>query len=141
MNGTVTWWQMNLPSGSVTFGEQKAAMLGYPDSDFKHYQDFVNLVHPTDMGKTMQAMREHLEWRAPFYETTYRIRAKSGEYINFYDCGQVIKRDGENITVIGFVLKVDDGLHALQSMSDFKNMLVEGKPSVMDLVSKLKNQT
>ena len=30
---------------------------------------------------------------------------------------------------------------SVSDMSDFKNMLVEGKPSVMDLVSKLKNQT
>ncbi len=139
MNGIATWWQMNLPSGVVTFGDAKAKMLGYPDSAFTHYQDFVNLVHPDDRDKIMQAMRDHLEGRAALYETTYRIRHKNGEYINFYDCGQIVKKEDGETRVIGFVLRVQDGAAALEQMENFKSLLMSGKPSIIELVSKIRN--
>ena len=43
LNKTATWWQMNLPSGDVFFGSAKATMLGYPESAFKNYKDFVKI--------------------------------------------------------------------------------------------------
>lgn len=138
LNGTATWWQMYLPSGAVSFGKAKAEMLGYPEENFKTYQDFVGLVHPDDNEKVMQAMRDHLEGRAKLYETTYRIKHKNGDYINFYDCGQITKKDGDNLTITGFVLKVDDKIDALAQMKDFKEMVIKGSPSILDLLSKLK---
>ena len=139
MNGIATWWQMNLPSGVVTFGEAKAKMLGYPDSAFSHYQDFVNLVHPDDRDKIMQAMRDHLDGRTPLYETTYRIKHKNGEYVHFYDCGQIVKKEGDEMRVIGFVLRVQDDVTALEQMKNFKSLLMSGKPSIIELVSKIRS--
>lgn len=136
LNGTATWWQMELPSGDVIFGEAKAKMLGYPDSDFRTYQDFVKLVHPEDTEKTMQAMRDHLEGKTDLYEALYRIRASDGQYLQFYDCGQIIKQDGGNITVAGFVLKIDDVEQAQAEMRDFKKLLRDGDPSIFDLLAK-----
>lgn len=46
-NGKITWWQMDLPSGNVRFGEAKTKMLGYSHDDFIYYQDFTNILHPT----------------------------------------------------------------------------------------------
>lgn len=138
MNGTTTWWQMELPSGEVFFGAAKAGMLNYPESKFKHYQDFVDLVHPDDREKTMQAMRDHLSGKVKLYEATYRIKDSNGVYLNFYDCGQVIKRDGDKTTVIGFVLKMNNAENILEQMKSFKELIVNGDPSIIDLVAKSK---
>ncbi len=138
LSGTTTWWQMNLPSGTVSFGDAKAGMLGYPAEKFKHYKDFVDLVHPDDREKTMQAMRDHLSGKAERYEATYRIQRKDGEYLRFFDCGQISKKEDGTTTVVGFVMKVSDGVDSSKQTNDFKDLILGGNPSIIELVSKIR---
>lgn len=135
--GRATWWKMELPSGKVLFGKQKAKMLGYPASRFRHYQDFVELVHPEDQEKTMLAMRNHLDGRAKLYEAAYRIRAKNGEYLRFYDCGQIISKEGDKVDVCGFVMKVKPDGDIPKQIKRFKDMILAGHPSIAELVARM----
>lgn len=100
------WWRMVLPSGEVYFAENKTKMLGYDKKDFKHYNDFVNLVHKDERQQAMQAMRNHLEGKAEAYECSYRIKCKDGNYRRFYDKGKIIKKEGETIHIAGLVLDI-----------------------------------
>ena len=133
-----TWWQMDLPSGDVIFGSAKSEMLGYPQSDFKHYQDFTKLLHHDDYNQAMTAMKNHLNGKNKFYDTIYRIKAKNGNYIKFYDCGQIIKKDKENITVMGFVWKIEDGKNIEAQVAEIKKIILDGNPSMIDLITKIK---
>jgi len=136
--GNVSWWEMKLPSGDVIFGDAKAKMLGYPETMFRHYKDFMRLVHPEDAEKAMQAMRDHMNGKADVYETTYRIKQNIGEYIRFYDCGQITKREGNTMTVMGFVLKIKEDGIVSEEIKNFKKMIIEGKPSIIELVAKIR---
>ncbi len=49
-----TWRQMELPAGDVFFGEVKAKMLGYEESDFSNCKDFTKIVNPDDYEITMK---------------------------------------------------------------------------------------
>ena len=138
LEGKATWWQMELPSGKVIFGENKAKMLGYPETNFKVYQDFMALVHPDDISNTMQAMMDHINGKVPVYETVYRIEHKNGEYIKFYDCGQIIKKDGDNITIMGFVMRIFDDTDIFKQMKNFKELIINGNPSIIELVAGLR---
>lgn len=104
----MAWWEMNIITGDVIFGKRKAEMLDYPPEKFKHYRDFMALVHPDDYNKAMDAMRKHLEGVLDKYEVEYRILAKSGEYLWFYDIGSVVKKDssGKPIKVTGLVINI-----------------------------------
>lgn len=62
---SMAWWQVNLSTGHVIFGQRKAEMLGYPPEKFNHYRDFMALVHPDDYGRTMMAMQKHLRELMP----------------------------------------------------------------------------
>ncbi|MDA3802288.1 MAG: PAS domain-containing protein [Patescibacteria group bacterium] len=136
--GEATWWQMEIPSGSVIFGEQKAKMLGYPDTNFKNFSDFTSLVKDEDREKAMEAMRACLAEKNELYEAVYNIKKSNGEYIKFYDLGQVIKREGKNITVIGFVMKVHNNEDIFSQMKEFKEMILSGKPSIVELIANIK---
>lgn len=138
LEGDATWWQMNLPSGSVSFGDAKANMLGYDEKDFKNYTDFTSLVHPDDYEIIMQAMRDHLDGKKELYETSYRIRTIDGSYVRFYDCGKIISKEDKNIVLMGFVWRVNNDLNIKKEMSDFRKMILSGKPSVVDLISKIR---
>ena len=60
-------------TGIVTFDNHKATMLGYLPEKFKHYTDFTALVHPEDVDKAMNAMKNHLKGLSDKYEVEYRI--------------------------------------------------------------------
>lgn len=136
--GEATWWQMEIPSGIVLFGENKAKMLGYPDSNFKHFSDFTNLVKEDDREKAMQSMRDCLSEKNKSYEAVYNIKKADGKYIKFYDYGQIINKEGDSITIIGFVMKVKDNQDILEEIKEFKEMILSGNPSIVELIGNIK---
>lgn len=134
-----TWWEMELPSGKVIFGDTKAEILGYPASKFKTFQDFTNLLHPEDHDAAMQAMRDHLEGQAENYQTMYRIKTSSEEYVTFYDYGQITKREDKNIKLIGFVFKIADPENPEEELSAFKKLVASGDTSLVELFDRAKS--
>jgi len=106
----MAWWEMDILTGNVTFGNRKAEMLGYPPEKFKHYTDFTALLHPEDYEKTMNAMRRHYEGLSDKYEVEYRILNKSGEYKWLYDKGAIVKRDskGKPLNITGLVIDITE---------------------------------
>jgi PAS domain S-box-containing protein len=114
----MAWWEMDLASGHVSFAKKKAEMLGYPAEKFKHYQDFMALVHPDDREKAMEAMRGHLDSSLPRYEVEYRIAASSGAYAWFHDIGSVGNRDakGKPLNVTGLVINISERKRAEEAL-------------------------
>ncbi|MFH2111208.1 MAG: ATP-binding protein [Candidatus Bathyarchaeota archaeon] len=108
--GDLAWWEMEYPSGKVTYSDKKVTMLGYTPEEFKaeHYRDFVDQLHPEDQETAMEAMRRHLSGDAPRYEVDYRIRAKGGDWRWFHDTGTVTQRgpDNEPLKVTGVVIDI-----------------------------------
>jgi PAS domain S-box-containing protein len=139
LNREATWWEMELPSGNVFFGDVKTELLGYDSEKFNHYQDFTSLIHPDDYERVMQDMRDHLSGKNKLYETIYRIKAKDGNYITFYDCGKIINKTDEKTELIGFVWKVKEGSDIKEQMKDFREVILQGKPSLVDLFAKIKS--
>ncbi len=105
--GNLAWWQMELPSGEVTFSDLKAEMLGYPPERFENYSDFTDLLHPEDYEKAMGAMRDHLDGEKERYEVEYRLQKKNGDYEWFRDVGRITGEEGEYTVVTGVVIDVD----------------------------------
>jgi PAS domain S-box-containing protein len=114
----MAWWEMDISTGAVTIHKRKAEMLGFPPEQFKHYKDFMVLVHPDDNEKAMNAMRSHLEGLIDKYEIEYRILTKTGSYKWFYDIGSITKRDenGKPLKVAGLVLNISDRKEADESI-------------------------
>jgi PAS domain S-box-containing protein len=130
--GSLAWWQMALPSGKVVFDDRKATMLGYSPSDFSHYSDFTALLHPDDLEKAMQAMRDHLEGSAERYEVEYRIRTSSGEYRWFRDVGGVTERDSEGKPSLVTGIVVD-----ITGLKSAEERLAESNRDLRNLAARL----
>lgn len=106
----MAWWEMDITTGKVNFEKRKAEMLGYNPDQFTHYQDFTTLLHPEDFERAMHAMQAHFDGKVDKYELEYRILAKSGEYLWFYDVGSIVKRDlhGNPLIITGVVLNITE---------------------------------
>ena len=132
----MAWWEMDMSTGRVTFERRKAEMLGYSAEKFKHYTDFMALIHPDDYDQTMNAMRSLLEGALDKYEVEYRIKAISGEYKWFHDIGLITKRDSEGrpLIVSGFVLNISERKlidEELQNSYDMLEKLAAQVPGVV----------
>ncbi len=85
-------------------------MLGYLPEQFKHYSDFMALVHPEDSDKAMNAMQRHIDGISDKYEVEYRISTKSEGYKWFYDLGSIVKRDsnGRPLNATGLAIDITE---------------------------------
>ena len=110
--GGMAWWLMEYPSGAVFFHPNKVKMLGYSEKDvekFVHYTSFMDLVHPDDHEKAMNAMRDHLTGKIDNYRTSYRIKGKDGKYRQFLDRGKIVVRNKQGeVTVAGVVMDISN---------------------------------
>ncbi len=106
--GNLAWWELYLPKGDVIFNENKAKMLGYEADKFKHYSDFMNIVHPDDSEPTMKAMQDHIYGEKPTYDCEYRIKNSTGEYLWFYDIGRIVENKNGNIILNGIVQDITE---------------------------------
>lgn len=109
--GNLAWWEFDIPTGQVTYNENKVRILGYPPRDFPNpcsYKVFMDLVHPDDYENTMNAMRDHLSGKKDLYETEYRIRTIDGDYKWYYDRGSITSRDsdGKPLSLKGIIFDI-----------------------------------
>ncbi len=131
--GNIAWWEVDIPTGNVTFNAQKAKMLGYTPDQFSVYQDFTALLHPDDYEQTMQAMRDCLAGDNPIYDTDYRIKTKAGTYRWFHDIGSITSRDEDGIPlkltgVVQDVTEYKETVRALRRERDLVAQLMDTSP-------------
>jgi len=104
----IPWWEWHIPSNRVTANDYKILMLGYDPQEFSGatYQAFTKLLHPGDIDRAMQAMRDHLEGRAPLYQVDYRIQRADTTYTWYMDRGRIVERTekGRPVRLRGVVL-------------------------------------
>jgi len=55
-------------------------MLGYADEEHAGSPDWRSLVHPDDLSRVQAAIRDHVAGKVPTFESTHRMRHKSGEW-------------------------------------------------------------
>lgn len=83
-------------------------LLGRSDDEAQQARPWGHLVHPDDLGHTLQAMRAHLEGRTAAYEADYRARHTDGRWIWLSSRGKVVQttRDGTPQRMVGTVMDI-----------------------------------
>jgi PAS domain S-box-containing protein len=97
-------WDSNVKTGETLYDDTWSSMLGYTPEEFStHDLTWENLLHPEDKPLVMQLINDHLSGKTDFFESTYRMRCKSGAWKWILDKGKVITHDEDNnpIRMIG----------------------------------------
>ncbi len=104
----MTWWEMDVASGSVISSEARTRLLGYPPEQITQQSDFIALLHPDDSDRMVNAMKAHLNGSTEKYEAEYRVLSKMDGYKWCRDIGRIVKWDanGSPVTVTGIVIDI-----------------------------------
>ena len=73
-------WDFDIERNDVYFSPRWKAMLGYEDSELLGAVDWRGLVHPDDMARVQETIRDHVAGKLPIFESTHRMRHRNGEW-------------------------------------------------------------
>jgi diguanylate cyclase (GGDEF)-like protein/PAS domain S-box-containing protein len=73
-------WDFDIERNDVYFSPRWKAMLGYDDADLTGAIDWRSLVHPDDMPRVQEIIRDHLSGKLPVFESVHRMRHRNGEW-------------------------------------------------------------
>jgi diguanylate cyclase (GGDEF)-like protein/PAS domain S-box-containing protein len=87
-------WDWDLATDRVYYSPRWKAMLGYGEEDVgDRPSEWLERVHPDDVGRLQSKIAAHLEGAAPHFEDEHRMRHKDGSYRWFLSRGFAV-RDG-----------------------------------------------
>jgi rsbT co-antagonist protein RsbR len=105
------FWDWNLVTDEVYYSDLWCETLGYAPSEVEpHARAWVNLLHPDDRTRVLDAMYGYIEGRYPFYSCEARLRRKDGTYRWDIDRGRIVTRDenGKALRVVGLQIDISD---------------------------------
>ena len=114
-------WDWEVPTGHVVFSDRLVEILGYRTGELEnHMSAWEELIHPDDRPRVLREIAAHFEGRAGVYETEYRMRAKSGEWVWILDVGKVVTRDatGAPLRMAGASLNIDERKRAAEALAE-----------------------
>lgn len=108
--GIGSWdWDIKNRSIQTTNFDQ---ILGYKNKEFNDFLGHINrLIHPEDFPAVKSSISNHLRAHTERYESTYRIRHKSGYWVWVQDMGRVIQRDPQTrlpLRMVGIRRNIND---------------------------------
>lgn len=94
----------DLETGETYFSDSYYRLLGYEPGEVDASQVFWgSLIHAEDKAQVLEALRDHLEGRAPAYRAEFRIRDSRGRWRWVLSRGSVVERtgDGRPLRIVG----------------------------------------
>jgi PAS domain S-box-containing protein len=104
--GNLGVWDWNLETGEGSFSDKWGEILGFSPEELKtHLGIWDLLVHPEDRVRVKQALMDHLERLAPYWETEHRMRSKDGGWVWILGRGKVVSWDerGRPVRMTGVI--------------------------------------
>jgi len=97
------YWIWHVPSDQIEWSERTREMTGVRCSDVPHtISAFTAMMHPHDRDRVEQAVRNHLEYGAPYKNIEMRLLKGDGKHGHFIANGQALRDDqGQPIILVG----------------------------------------
>ncbi|WP_340677901.1 EAL domain-containing protein [Paraglaciecola sp.] len=88
-------WDWDVYQGQV-YRSNTWGTLDFPQDDIRVNSAYEANIHPNDIQRVQETLREHLKNKTEHYEITYRARTYKGEWLWILDRGKVVSRDNNN---------------------------------------------
>jgi PAS domain S-box-containing protein len=96
-------WDWNVQTGEIFFSDSYKRLYGYDQDDLKgRIEEWEDMIHPDDKKKMEFAIDQHLSNPNPYYESTYRVKTKNGNYKWVLGRGMLLRdKEGKPSRMIG----------------------------------------
>ena len=97
-------WDWDLRTKEAFYSPTYFTMLGYPTGEMPgHIRNWLDLIHPEDRERTLQANQECIENRCERFDVEFRMLNQSGEWRWIIAKGKTVERDatGRALRMIG----------------------------------------
>lgn len=119
-------WDWHVPSGNAFFSDHYYTMLGYDAQQFSaSYASWRLLVHPEDIGKVEQKLKESLVIGKGFW-IDLRMKTKNGDWKWVSTRGKVVERNED-----GSVKKMMGTLSDISERKQIENMVIEERERLL----------
>lgn len=128
--GDLGTWDWNISTNKVVFNDQWALMKGYlPEEIEPNLSSWKDLVHPDDLPHVQKALQAHLDGLTSAYESEFRMKSKSGEWIWILDRGKVIERDenGQPLRACGTHMDITKRKQAETERQKLQEQLIQAQ--------------
>jgi len=89
-------WDWNVQTGEFIHNARWAELRGYTPGELpQRIESLLGSVHPDDLPRMEQALRDHFEGRRAEYTAELRIATKDGRWVWIVQRGKVFARDGQ----------------------------------------------
>ena len=107
-------WDWNVKTNEVFFSSRWKEMLGYEEQEISHHlEEWSKRVHPDDIDRVIQLIRDHFAKKTPFYISEHRVLCKDGSYKWILDRGQALwDEEGNVIRMCGSHTDISEQKHA-----------------------------
>lgn len=85
-------WDWDVYRGQV-YRANTWGTLDFPQDDIRTTGAYDANIHPNDINRVKEALREHLEGKSEFYELAYRTKTFKNQWVWILDRGKVVERD------------------------------------------------
>jgi PAS domain S-box-containing protein len=112
-------WDWNIATGDCYYSNSYKKLYGYSESDLNNrIEEWQNLIHPDDRRKMESAIHEHTSGDDSFHESTYRLKAKDGNYKWILARGMIVERDEKNkpLRMIGTHTDITESVTAREKL-------------------------
>jgi PAS domain S-box-containing protein len=88
----IGFWDWFVNEGNIILSHEWKAMLGYHDEEIVDSPDaWHSRIHPEDIDRSMQLVRDHIAGKTETYENLHRLRHKDGHYVWIMARGRAIR--------------------------------------------------
>ncbi|NEQ45114.1 MAG: PAS domain S-box protein [Leptolyngbya sp. SIOISBB] len=126
-------WDWQISADEVFYSPRWKDQLGYADDELENSREvWLSRVHPDDLARVQTTMQAHLQGQDPTYQSEYRLRHRSGDYVWILSRGQAIFNEaGQPIRFVGSHVDITDRKQAeldLQASQQLLQMVFDHLP-------------
>jgi len=117
------FWERNFVTDELALGGLTAKILGFSPGDILDFEHWKSRVHRDDILRVLTAVDSHVKGETPSYETEYRVRSNSGEWIWFLSRGRIVERDaaGKALRMAGTFVNITSRKLAEEALRQSEN--------------------
>ena len=113
-------WEWDMHSGHIFRNEVLQELIGYSKDATQGLGWWLRRIHPEDRKRVNKTIKEVIENKGQHWESEYRFKKITGEYIIVYDRGYIIYDNGLPVKMIG-------SLHDITQVKELEASLVQEK--------------